>query len=503
MMTSEAAGGSGQVTLKRPTLELLNQGLVERIVDEALKVLGEVGVYVDDDEALAVLGDGGARVDTRTRRAKIPEDLAWRCVRSAPSPICVFSRDGQPALRLEGWNVHFDPGSAAIKILDSETRQARAAVSADLIALVRLADALPNLAAQSTALVLSDVPGAIADRYRLFLVLLHSSKPVVTGTFTVEGFAVMRRMLAAVAGGEKALRDKPIAIFDACPSPPLKWSRLTVQSLLECARSGVPAELVSMPLFGATAPATLVGALVQHTAENLSGVVIHQLAGPGSPIIYGGSPAVFDMRHGTTAMGAMETAMVIAAYAQIGRFLGLPTHGYLGQSDAKVVDAQAGLESALGAITAALAGVHVVSGAGMLEFESCQSLEKLVIDDEICGMALRLVRGIQARPGALAEDLFGDLTEGDHFLTSPATLRWLREEVTFPSAVIDRRSRETWLAAGGTSARQRARQRVADLLARHQPQPLPDDVRCELVAVMAADARQHGMERLPQFDAKP
>jgi trimethylamine--corrinoid protein Co-methyltransferase len=270
-----------------------------------------------------------------------------------------------------------------------------------------------------------------------------------------------------------------------------------VQSLLECARSGLPAELISMPLFGATAPATLAGALVQHTAENLSGVVIHQLAGPGSPIIYGGSPAVFDMRHGTTAMGAMETAMVIAAYAQIGRFLALPTHGYLGQSDAKLVDAQAGLESSLGAITAALAGVNVVSGAGMLEFESCQSLEKLVIDDEICGMALRLIRGIEARGEPLAEDLLGDLAQGDHFLTSPTTLRWLREEIVFPSAVIDRQSRERWQAGGGSSAAGRAHKRVRDLLARHQPQPLAGDVRRQLVEIMTADAKRHGMDRLP------
>jgi trimethylamine---corrinoid protein Co-methyltransferase len=496
-MTDTPKDSSSLVPPRRPTLELLDQKLLERIVAEAMEVLGKVGVLVDDDEALAVLGDGGARIDRKTRRAMIPEDLVWRCVRSAPASIAVFSRDGEPALQLEGWNVHFNPGSAAIKILDSQTLQARSATSADLIDLVRLADALPNLAAQSTALVVSDVPREIADRYRLFLVLLHSSKPVVTGTFTVEGFAVMREMLTAVAGSPQALRERPPAIFDACPSPPLKWSHLTVQSLLECARSGLPAELISMPLFGATSPVTLTGALVQHTAENLSGVVIHQLAGPGSPIIFGGSPAVFDMRHGTTAMGAMETAMVVCAYAQIGRFLGLPTHGYLGQSDSKVVDAQAGLESSLGGVVAALAGVNVVSGAGMLEFESCQSLEKLVIDDEICGMALRLVRGIQEREQPLAQDLWGDLTSGDHFLTSPTTLRWLREEMLFPGAVIDRRTRDSWLADGSTSALERARRRVRDLLARHQPKSPPDEVRRRLVEIMSADARRHGLNRLP------
>lgn len=496
MASGESDKGRGPIAPRRPTLELLSRELLEKIVAEALDVLARVGVLVEDEEALAVLGDGGARVDKKARRAMIPEDLVWRCVNSAPSAVAVFSRDGEPALRLEGWNVHFDPGSAAIKILDGETLEARAAKSADLVELVRLADALPSMAAQSTALVVSDVPVEIADRYRLFLVLLNSAKPVVTGTFTVEGFAVMKEMLVAAAGSSQALREKPRAIFDACPSPPLKWSRLTVQTLLECARSGLPAELISMPLFGATSPATLAGALVQHTAENLSGVVIHQLAGPGSPIIYGGSPAVFDMRHGTTAMGAMETAMVVCGYAQIGRFLGLPTHGYLGLSDAKVVDFQAGLESSLGATIAALAGVNLVSGAGMLEFESCQSLEKLVIDDEICRMALRLARGIEGRGDPLADDLWGDLASGDHFLTSPTTLRWLREEMVFPGAVIDRRTREKWRADGSTSF-ERARERVRDLLARRQPKPLADGVCRQLMEIMSADARRHGMDRLP------
>ncbi len=496
-MTSPKSPSAAAACLRRPALEVLSPPMVERIVAEALQVLWKVGVWVESPEAQEVFAEGGARLDRASQRVYIPEDLVWRCVRSAPSALEVFSRDGEPALQLQGLNVYFDPGSAAVRILDGQTGQARLPVTADLVAFARLADALPHLAAQSTALVPSDVPESIADRYRLFLVLLHSSKPVVTGTFTVEGFAVMQEMLACVAGDQQRMRQRPMAIFDACPSPPLKWSRLTAQSLLDCARSGLPAELVSMPLLGATAPMTLAGALVQHTAENLSGVVLHQLGGPGSPIIYGGSPALFDMRHGTTAMGAPETALLVAAYAQIGRHLGLPTHGYLGQSDAKVVDAQAGLESSLGAVVAALAGVNVVSGAGMLEFESCQSLEKLVIDDEICGMAQRLVQGVEARTEPLAEDLFAGLGEGEPFLTSPTTLRWLRQEASHPTAVIDRQPRRAWEGAGRQTVLERARRRVQELLEHHQPKPLGDDVRAALTDIMTRDAKRHGLDRLP------
>lgn len=479
----------------RPTVEFLPPPLVERVVAEALEVLSKVGVFVGNAEALALLGDAGARVEVVQRRAFLPEELVWRCVRSAPSAITLFDREGHAALRLEGWNVHFNPGSAALWILDSETGLARPPVTADLVRFARLTDALEHLDAQSTALIPADVPRAISDRYRLYLALLHSTKPIVTGTFAVEGFAVMRDLLAAVAGGEEALRRRPIAIFDACPSPPLKWSHLTAQSLLDCARSGLPAELVSMPLLGATAPLTLLGGLVQHTAENLSGIAIHQSAGPGAPIIYGGSPAAFDLRHGTPPMGAIETMMLDCAYVQVGRFLGLPTHAYLGLSDAKIVDAQAGLEAGLGTLLAALAGVNVVSGAGMLDFESCQSLEKLILDHETCGMVKRLLRGIEPRGDRWAEDLFGDLSRGDCFLTSPTTLRWLREEIYWPSEVLDRADRG---ARPSATLLQRAHAQAQAWLAAHQPTPLPEDIQATLTAIMAADAWRHGLERLPE-----
>ncbi len=397
-------------------------------------------------------------------------------------------------MRLQGLNVYFDPGSTAVKILDRHSGQARAPVTADVVSFTRLADALPNIDALSTAMVPADVPQELADRYRLFLVLMNSSKPIVTGTFTVEGFAVMKEMLVAVTGSEERLRECPPAIFDACPSPPLKWSTLTSQTLLDCARCGLPAELISMPLLGATSPVTISGALVQHTAESLSGLVIHQLAGPGSPIIYGGAPEAFDMRHGTTATGAIETVMLTCAYAQIGRYFDLPTHGYLGLSDAKVPDAQAGLESGISAVMAAMTGINVVSGPGMLEFVNCQSMEKLVIDDEICGMTKRLLRGIEPREQTMAADLFGEISDGQHFLTSPTTLRWLREEITFPSSVIDRRSRGQWEAEGRKDAAQTAAERVDHLLESHRLRRLPDDVRGHLTEIMTRDARLHGCE---------
>ena len=147
---------------------------------------------------------------------------------------------------------------------------------------------------------------------------------------------------------------------------------------------------------------SLAGAVVQHAAECLSGITIHQLANPGAPVVWGGAPAIFDMRTGTNPMGAVETAMIDAAYTQIGKFLGLPTHTYLIGGDAKTVDAQAGMESGMAAVIGVLAGINMISGAGMLDFLASMSIEKLVLDAEAIGYAHRLSRGIDPRGETLA-----------------------------------------------------------------------------------------------------
>ena len=260
----------------------------------------------------------------------------------------------------------------------------------------------------------------------------------------------------------------------------------------------MPAELVSMPLTGATGPATLLGAVVQHAAECLSGVTIHQLVNPGAPIVWGGSPAAFDMRTGTTPMGAIETMMIDCSYAEVGKHLGLPTHAYLGMSDAKVVDAQCGFESGIGATLAALTGINMISGAGMLDFESCFSLEKLAIDAEIVGMAKRLVKGMVEQETPLALDIIRQVGHAGNFLVAPHTRRWFREELFIPSPVVDRDFRREWESKGALSAAERAHRRVEEVIAAYEPKEIPAEVARELEAITLRAAQAAGMDHLPE-----
>jgi trimethylamine--corrinoid protein Co-methyltransferase len=368
-----------------------------------------------------------------------------------------------------------------------------------LIRLLKVAEQIPQYDAQSTAVICHEVPKDIQDSYRLYLALLYSKKPIVTGAFTNKTVQEMIHMLALFAGSAEAAREKPRAIFDVCPAPPLIWSNFGAGNLIALARAGIPAEIVSVPLAGAASPVTMLGTITQHTAECLAGIVIHQLAQPGSPIVWGGAAAIFDMRKGATPMGAVETAMLDCSYAQVAKSLNMPTHTYLGATDSKLVDAQAGLESGITAMVGALSGINMISGSGMLDFLACHSAEKLVIDAEGIAMAKRMVMGVRQHTETLATGFYDEKInfKGGDFLKQKITMQLFREEQHLPSNIIDRDSTRAWKAAGSLDAFGRARVRVNELLASYRRPALDPVKESRLHAFMLDLSKKAGLEQLP------
>ncbi|MGE5072031.1 MAG: trimethylamine methyltransferase family protein [Anaerolineae bacterium] len=477
----------------RPKLEVLERELIDRILAEAFQLIEKPGVRVAP-YVTELLDSAGVRVQDGV--AHIPEKVARKALESVPREFFLHNRAGTPAVHYGGDDVQFDPGSSCLNILDAETQQPRPAQSSDLVRMVQVTEMLPQYAAQSTAMVCNDVPAEMGDWYRLLLVLWHSQKPVVTGAFSGPTLQIMLELLAIDSGGRESLRKKPRAVFDVCPSPPLNWSEFASENIVELARAGVPAEIVSMPLSGATAPVTLVGSVVQHAAECISGIVLHQLACPGAPIVWGAAPAIFDMRTGKTPMGAIETVMLDMACAQVGKFIGVPTHGYLVAGDGKLIDAQTEMESGISAVLGALAGINMISGAGMLDFLACHSIEKLVIDAEAIASAQRLLQGIGARTETLATSMFAQTGLTGDFLKLKDTRALFRSEQHFPSEVIDR-GRE----GVAPDVVKRARERVERLVAAYQ-QP---DIDAGTLERMRALAQHHasaaGLRELPGLTA--
>src|SRR5208337_1981601 len=481
----------------RPVTRLLRDELRDRIIAEAREVLCKLGVEIHNQPVLSMLADHGAQVDKDTGYARLTENIIDKALATVSHSFKLFDVLGNETHDFQGDSVYFTPGSTSLNILDSQSGGMRRPTTADYIRYVKLTSGLQHIASQSTALIPADVHENISDSYRLYLSLLYGEKPVVTGAFTVEAFEIMKDLQLAVRGNAEALRAKPLTIFSCCPTAPIKWSDVTSQNLVDCARWSIPVELISMPLTGFMAPVTLVGSLIQQTAENLSGVVISQLVNPGHPILYGGSPAIFDVRFGTTPMGAMETMMLDCANSEVGKRLGMPTQSYIALSDAKQLDAQAGIETGIGATLAGLSGINSISGPGMLDFESCLSLEKLVVDNEICGMTYRLLRGIEPREDFPALPLFQELRREKSLLIADHTRRHLREEITFPGPVIDRANLSRWLEGGQLTLRERAAREVSRLIEQYTPSRLPEETKLELTRLMRREAQRYGMDALP------
>ena len=483
----------------RPTIRFLTDELIRKIISEATDILCTLGVEIHNKKVLDMLSDSGCAVDMEKSHAVLTNEIIEKSLKAAPASFGLYDVAGKQTHDFSGDNVYFTPGSSALYILDSQERKTRKAVTSDYVKFVKVIEQLENIASTSTALISTDVPEKISDSYRLYLSLLYGSKPVVTGAFTIESFEVMKDFQLAVRGTSETLKEKPLTIFSCCPTSPLGWNEIALQNLLDCTKYFIPVEIVTMPLSGFIAPVTLTGTLIQHTAETLSGIVISQTASPGTPILYGGSPAIFDVRHETTPMGAIETMMIDCANNEIGKYLNLPTQAYISLSDAKELDAQAGLETGIGAVLAMLSGINNISGPGMLDFENCLSLEKLVLDNEICGMTKRLVSGIEPKEDFPSIGLFRELLEEKHMLISEHTMRHLKTEHYFPGPVIDRARRSRWEEKGSLTLGQRAHQEVEKLLDNYQPTSLSEDIKKELTKLMTAEAHQYGQKSLPDL----
>ena len=485
----------------QPRLRLLSEGDIKLIHEKALYILENTGVKFESKEALDILKEKGAVVDYDKKVAKINPQMVDDAVNNAPTGFKLFTREGELAADMSGNNVHFDPGSSLIKFMESDGKTIRSTQSEDLVRISRVNDALQNVHLQSTSVVCYDVPELIGDSYRLYLCLKNSPKAVITGAFTIPGVKHMRDMLAAVAGGEDELAAKPRAVFDICPSPPLKWTNISAQNIIDCARFGVPQELISLPMPGAATPITLAGSIVVHTAETLSGLVLAQSVNPGTIVVYGGAPVQFDMRYGTTPFSAIEATMISAAYAQMGKYFGMPTHTYAALSDSKVIDMQAGIETGISGVIAQLAGINMISGVGALDLVNTFSLEKLVIDHEVCGTVLRLQKGVDCSPDSLAIDVIDELGPGGVYLDHEHTLERLRTESFMPSTVFDRHDRGGWEAEGKKDTFARARERVKEIEETHKPEPLDDEGEAKLNQVVLEIMKELKVESLPQGPA--
>ena len=496
---SENLGLLRVVPTMKPTVQVLEPGLVERIVDEALDVLQNRGVEVESPSAQERLTEAGLPVDG-SGRVKFPRAIVEEALQSAPSSIALFDREGDPFTELEQDRVHFAPASSALRIMDRRTGEVRDPKTDDFVEYVKVADGLAHLSYLSTAFIPKDVPADIADAWRLYLVMKYSKKPVVSGAFTDIGVPRMARIMTMFRGDETSVREKPMSIFTCCPNTPLRWGNDPVHNIFDCAEWGIPIEVVPVLLLGMISPSTTVGALVLHTAEVLSGLTIAQRAKPGSPVLFGGAPASMHMRWMTNPMTAVEALQVYCGYAQIAKHLNLPCQAYMALSDSKFNDAQAGFETGVGAFLAASAGFNSVSGPGMLDYVNCFSLEKLALDDEIVAQAQHFVRPVGIKDDLPTMPLIDELLAENHLLAADHTQQYWPEELYLPGPAVDRTNWQQWEEQGSRNCKDRSLELVEEALSRYESDPIDPAIDREARDLLSKTCKEPGAE-LPEVDS--
>jgi len=443
-------------------LTYLTRDKIEEIHSVTLQLLADTGVRISNEEAKEILDEKGCTVLGDI--VKFPESMVTESLRTVPSMFSLFYRDGKKSFTIGQDNVLINPGSSAAYFKDRNSGEIRKGTSNDLVEIVQVVENLEHIKAQSTALIPSDINTNLAGLHRLYVILRKSTKPIVTGAFSKEDFHIMRKMLEIVAGGSDEHAKKPQAIFDCCPSSPLIWSDTTCQNLIDCAKATIPAQIVPAPLMGVSSPVTITGTLVQQNMEILSGIVIAQQINPGTPIIYGGAIGSLDMRNGTPRFSSIEAIMTACMSNEIGKYYGVPTHAYLGTSESKVEDSQSGYETGLGLIMGILSRINVISGPGMLAQLNCQSLEKLVIDNEFCGSALRLTRESDDLLVDDIHELIKSVGPGGDYLKQKHTRVNYRKKHLIPSDVLCRLNIHAWIDEDQQTTFGRAKKIVDSIL---------------------------------------
>lgn len=457
----------------------LGEGEVARVHEAALRVLEETGVAVGLEEARNIFRKHGARIDGEI--VKLLPSLVEEALSVVPRQFLMAGREDKHDLILGDKRVCMGTGGAALTVLDPETGLARQGTLRDVAEIARLCDALENVHFYLRPCIPHDIPREAMDINQFYAALANTTKPVMAAAQSPENVRAIIEMAAMIAGGREALIRRPLISFvTSWMISPLHFATETTRVLLEVAANRIPVALSAAPMAGSTSPVTLAGTLVQVHAEQISGICLTQFAHPGAPVLYGAIPSLADMKQMTYVGGGVEFGLMNAAVSQMAQYIGVPNYNSAGLTDAKIPDIQAGWEKAFSLCLCALAGSNFIHhAAGMLESMKAVAYEQYVIDNEIIGMALRLLRGIRISEETLATDAIREAGPAGNYLASPHTVRFMRQEY-FRSTVADRRNREAWEADGSPDVRERARRIAKQILKNHRPLPIDPAVDREI-----------------------
>jgi trimethylamine--corrinoid protein Co-methyltransferase len=445
-----------------------------KIHEAALTILEQTGVGDPTEELLDLVLPKGARLNEHGRLC-FPRALMEDLLAMAASEFYVHargSRAGKDDMHCTREKVYYANSGTAVTTFDAASRSYRPSTMKDIYDFTRLVDRLDNLHMLGDTVLATDVPQDFEhDMTMLYAMLAASEKPACLTFRDRSHIAPAIEIFDMAHGGEGKFLEKPSVIFGGCPIvSPLRFGRENLEIMIDTAKLGLTCDLAVPPQAGATSPAPLAGTLAQAVAETLSCVAIVNLINPGTPVVFAAWPFITDLRTGSFTGGSGEQALISAAAVQMGNFYNLPTSVGCGMTDAKIPDAQYGLEKALTFSLAAHAGANrLCEFGGMVGSLMGCSFESMVIDNEAAGMISRTLRGIEVSDETLSVDVIHDCAvDPGHFLGNAQTLKYMETEYIYPN-LMDRELTDTWEKDGKQTMFDRARVVSDGILKDHYP----------------------------------
>jgi len=469
------------VAHQTPQFRVLSDRQIEKVYQATLECLQRTGVNVLNEEARDLLAAAGARVDGV--RVRIPPHIIQDAVAANPRSFTLWGRDGRPHIQVVPDRVYFGPGPTCTYFIDPETGERRKVRRGDPGLTARVCDALENIDYVMGLGLIDDVPHHLAPVVEFAEMVANTVKPVLAWAYSVENVRLIYEIGLAVAGSEAALRERPFFALFSTFQAPLVHTDEDLANVLWAAEHDLPIIYLGGGTAGSTAPITGAGLLVIYLAGALSGLAIIHLKKRGARVCIGGVPQPTDLRTGRPAYGGPEMSLYSAAMSDISRYLGIPFMGTAGASEAKVLDLQAAIESTVQVVLSGLSGATLVHDVGFLDCADIGSLEMVVMTDEIIGMVRRIMRGVEVSDDTLMLDLIDRVGPGGEFLSAKETARRCRAEIWLPT-LMDRDPWVTWQAAGAPTMHDRIRERLRQILATHEPVPLPEGAAKRIAAIL-------------------
>jgi len=462
---------------------MLSDDQCEEIVMTAFELLERTGVDVLSPGAVSKLENAGCLA--AGNRVRIPTAMVEQALRSAPSRVTLCKRNGKRAILMETDNVHYGPGTGSDLTIDVETGETRKMLKSDVANIARICGGLKHIDFVTNFGTPTDVPEATAPLHEFEALVCNTIKPILQPVKNKAQAAAVIEMAATVAGGFEALRFDPFTCLYVTQSEPLLLGKDELDVVMEAADKMVPVAFANNLIAGLTAPETSAGTIVVALANSLAALVVSQLTREGAPFITGGFLTIDDRANKMQPYGAPEVSLMGAGFANVLRFLRLPSLGFAGATDSKVTDAQSGLESAFSILHAGLAGTNMIYGAGLMESSAVSSPYLLVMADEVMAMTKRIMDSLEVNEDKMARGVIDEVQPGGHYLSEPHTIYYFRKEQFWP-ALMNRKRFDDWVADGAKTLGVRSAEKTQSLLKLREPDALPSEISQKLAEIVAA-----------------